>query len=49
MKEVGLTIRQKIPYKLTNSPEFTALIFQKTNETPKIYPRRTGIPDKRPL
>ncbi len=49
MKELGVVLKEKNAYKLNSGPEFTALTFQKEQNTPDTYPRRVGIPDKRPL
>ena len=49
MKAVGVVLKEKRAYKLDSGQEFTALIFQKETDTPDIYPRRVGVPDKRPL
>lgn len=49
MKELGATHTQATSYQLTKGVTFTALFFSKTAETPERYPRKVGIPRKRPL
>ena len=45
---LGLKLSRHEEYKL-NSVKFWALIFSKITDTPPIYPRAVGIPNKRPL
>jgi len=49
MKELGAVFKEAIPYQINPKLAFTALTFLKTVETPARYPRKTGLPTKRPL
>lgn len=49
MKELGIELKAVIPYYSDSGVTYQALLFQKVHSTPSIYPRRTGIPSKRPL
>jgi 16S rRNA (guanine527-N7)-methyltransferase len=47
---LGAELRRIVPVELPGLPEDRSLIvIQKTGKTPAAYPRRTGIPAKRPL
>lgn len=45
---MGLKFFKKISYQLENVA-FHALLFKKLSPAPEIYPRPTGVPDKKPL
>src|SRR5205814_9717290 len=49
LRELGAIHQDSIAYSLTDHIAFTALTFLKTSETPERYPRKTGMPKKRPL
>ena len=49
MKELGVILKETIPYKLNKDINFTALVFSKQHETSDRYPRKSGMPTKRPL
>lgn len=50
LKELGAVAEEPFPYSLPgNCGERRLLIFVKTDETSAKYPRRAGIPEKRPL
>jgi len=49
LNELGAILQDSIPYQLNTQVSFTALIFSKQRETPERYPRKPGIPRKRPL
>jgi 16S rRNA (guanine527-N7)-methyltransferase len=49
LKELGAATQGIIPYKLNEKISFTALTFIKQSETSERYPRKTGLPHKRPL
>jgi 16S rRNA (guanine527-N7)-methyltransferase len=47
---LGGELRRVVPVELPGLPEDRSLVvIEKLNPTPTIYPRRTGIPSKRPL
>lgn len=47
---LSAVLKQELPYQLPmDMGNRTLLFFQKTRPTPKKYPRRPGIPAKRPL
>ena len=48
LTEMGLSLQSKQMYRLKNL-EGVALVFMKNHQTPSQYPRRSGIPEKRPL
>jgi len=48
LRNIGLEFIGDNPYSL-DGPQFHALAFRKIKETPPIYPRRVGVPTKRPL
>jgi 16S rRNA (guanine527-N7)-methyltransferase len=48
-KELGAAHQKSIPYSLNEEVTFTALFILKQLETPDRYPRKPGIPHKRPL
>jgi 16S rRNA (guanine527-N7)-methyltransferase len=48
-KILGAAYKKSVPYKLNPTVTFTALMFEKFQNTPERYPRKTGIPRKRPL
>jgi len=48
MEILGLKLASASIYELEGI-KFCALIFEKTGDTPAQYPRRTGVPTKRPL
>jgi len=45
---LGIKLIRESPYELDNI-RYMALLFEKIAETPKLYPRSVGIPEKRPL
>lgn len=47
--ELGCSLYQVIPYQINRDHGFNLLLFKKDHETPERYPRKTGIPTKRPL
>lgn len=49
IKELGLAHQHSTPYSINKEVSFTALQFLKVSNTPDRYPRKTGIPEKRPL
>jgi len=49
IKALGLSFKDKLGYSLAPGIQFTALWFEKTQQTPEKYPRAVGIPAKRPL
>jgi 16S rRNA (guanine527-N7)-methyltransferase len=49
MKELGVISQTPIPYSLSRNDKLKALIFEKVSGTPEKYPRKVGIPHKRPL
>ena len=50
IKLLGGELRSVVPVELTGLPEDRSLVvIQKTCPTPAAYPRRPGIPTKRPL
>ncbi len=49
MKELGIAHQKSTPYAINKEVSFTALTFLKVADTPEKYPRKTGIPEKRPL
>jgi 16S rRNA (guanine527-N7)-methyltransferase len=49
LKELGAALKEKIPYQVNREIHFTALTFLKTETTPDRYPRKSGMPAKRPL
>jgi 16S rRNA (guanine527-N7)-methyltransferase len=49
LNELGAVLQDSIPYQLNPQVSFTALIFSKRSDTPERYPRKPGIPRKRPL
>jgi 16S rRNA (guanine527-N7)-methyltransferase len=49
MRELGVTLKDRTSYTLNSQVTFTALQFLKIESTPDIYPRKTGVPAKRPL
>lgn len=47
---LGAELEKIIPYKLPeNDLDYCILIFKKTKDTPKEFPRKIGIPEKKPL
>jgi 16S rRNA (guanine527-N7)-methyltransferase len=46
---LGAEVRQTAPLEVAGLPAQTVVIVRKVAETPERYPRRTGIPTKRPL
>jgi len=48
MEILGLKLLSNLAYDL-GDVKFCALIFLKVSVTPAIYPRPTGVPDKKPL
>lgn len=47
---LGADLVEEVPYELPNAlGERSLLIFQKKQKTPEKYPRRPGLPAKRPL
>jgi 16S rRNA (guanine527-N7)-methyltransferase len=49
IQELGTSLQQTIPYSLSDSLKFTALLFKKDHETKECYPRKPGMPKKDPL
>ena len=49
MKELQTVHQDSISYPLNKDIRFTALFFLKLRDTPERYPRKAGIPRKRPL
>ena len=49
LHELRTSLMKTQPYKVGNSLSFTALFFRKDQETPERYPRKEGVPKKRPL
>jgi 16S rRNA (guanine527-N7)-methyltransferase len=49
LDKLGGALKNSAAYQLNKEITYTALTFLKTRETPEIYPRRVGIPKKRPL
>jgi 16S rRNA (guanine527-N7)-methyltransferase len=49
MKELGAVQIESLNYELTKNAPMHALMFKKDHETPEKYPRRPGLPNKRPL
>jgi 16S rRNA (guanine527-N7)-methyltransferase len=49
MKELGAVHQNSTPYSLRKGMTFTALTFRKVSATPEKYPRKPGIPTKKPL
>ncbi len=46
---LGGELVAKIPYKLRNGERRHVVVYQKIKETPHLFPRRPGIPQKKPL
>ncbi|WP_052569717.1 16S rRNA (guanine(527)-N(7))-methyltransferase RsmG [Endomicrobium proavitum] len=50
LKQLGAKLEKVIPYKLPNQElDYCLLVFKKHKNTPQQYPRKTGIPEKKPL
>ena len=52
IEKTGAVLQKTVPFSLQNHAETierTLVVLQKTAETPQQYPRRAGIPEKRPL
>lgn len=48
-KELGVDLEKTISYELLTSEKRVLLVFKKIKGTPQKYPRKPGIPQKRPL
>lgn len=49
MEALGGEVDKVIPYQLPQGDQRTLIIVKKTQATPDRFPRRPGIPAKRPL
>ncbi len=50
LAELGGAVEEAAPFELPgDGPPQTLILVRKTGPTPERYPRRTGIPSKRPL
>lgn len=49
IREMGGTLKEVIPVALKGLENRTLVVVEKTSATPERYPRRPGIPSKRPL
>ena len=49
LEELGGEIKEIIPVEIPGLKERSLVIVKKVSETPKKYPRHTGVPKKRPL
>jgi 16S rRNA (guanine527-N7)-methyltransferase len=50
LKRLGAKLERIIPYDIaTRELEFCILVFKKYEDTPMQFPRKTGIPEKKPL
>ncbi|MCX7654333.1 MAG: 16S rRNA (guanine(527)-N(7))-methyltransferase RsmG, partial [Fervidobacterium sp.] len=48
MKELGVRLKEVRNYNIKGKDRYL-LVFEKVNYTPDKYPRRSGIPEKRPI
>lgn len=48
MKELGVKLKEVRNYNIKSKDRYL-LVFEKIAQTPEKYPRRTGIPEKRPI
>ncbi|HOJ94348.1 MAG TPA: hypothetical protein PK390_03850 [Fervidobacterium nodosum] len=48
MKELGVKLSEVRKYSIRGKDRFL-LIFEKISHTPDKYPRRVGLPEKRPI
>jgi len=48
MKELGVKLSEVRKYSILGKDRFL-IIFEKTSPTPEKYPRKVGIPEKRPI
>lgn len=50
LAQLGAKIEQTIPYRLPQQElDYCLLVFKKVKDTPAQFPRKTGIPEKKPL
>lgn len=50
LKHLGAKLEKTIPYNLPHQDlDYCILVFKKYKDTPEQYPRKTGIPEKKPL
>jgi 16S rRNA (guanine527-N7)-methyltransferase len=49
LRKLNAHLTDSIAYEVVPKLKFTALIFSKREETSEAFPRKTGIPSKRPL
>ena len=48
-KVLGVELERTVSYELLTGEKRVLLVFRKVKETPRKYPRKPGIPQKRPL
>jgi 16S rRNA (guanine527-N7)-methyltransferase len=50
LSQLGAKLERTIPYNLPQQElDYCILVFKKIKDTPKQFPRKTGIPEKKPL